>query len=233
MARTEVTLSQWAAVMGTRPNDCEYGCDDAHPVSRVSWNEACEYADRLTNLENEVRQRQDQPPLSSCYVRERDTWAWPAANRKCTGYRLPTEAEWEYFADIDAKTLYFFGDDPKLMCDFGNVFDETAKGAGILNAKTSVETPFYDCVDGYAYLAPVGSFAFNRWGLFDGQGNVGEQVWDREAQGGDSRVLRGSDFNDPIMTHRASDRRVIAPSDRRVDVGFRVVRSAVGQVSQG
>ena len=251
VARTEVTLSQWEAVMGTRPNDCKYGCADAHPVTQVSWNKTCEYAEQLTNLENEVRAKHGEPALSPCYVREGDTWAWPEANHGCTGYRLPTEAEWEYFAWADAKTLYFFGDDPKDMCKYGNGLDEAAQRAGIFHSPRGEPPSYYPCEDGHAYLARVGSFAPNRWNLHDIHGNVAEQLWDTEAKRRSipadpllrlltdplrpqtAKILRGSDFNDTVMTDRAADRRDREPSEQHVDVGFRVVRSAFGPEPHG
>ncbi|MBK8257847.1 MAG: SUMF1/EgtB/PvdO family nonheme iron enzyme [Polyangiaceae bacterium] len=52
ICQTEVTLGQWEAVMGTRPNDCKYGCDNDHPVHNVSWEDAVRYLNRLTDREN-------------------------------------------------------------------------------------------------------------------------------------------------------------------------------------
>lgn len=253
VARTEVTLSQWEAVMGTRPNDCNYGCDDDHPVSQVSWNETCEYVQRLTELENEVRKRHGQPELSPCYVREGDTWTWPSANHGCTGYRLPTEAEWEYFAWADVKTLYFFGDDPKDMCDHGNGLDDAARRAGVFHSPRGQPPSYYPCDDGHAYIARVGTFAPNRWNLYDVHGNVAEQLWDKEDKRRSipddadpllrllanplrpqtARILRGSDFNDILMTVHGTDRRVREPWEQHVDVGFRVVRSTFGPEPHG
>ena len=53
----EVTVKQWKTVMGSSPSDCEYGCADEHPISGVSWNDACHFMIALTRRENEALRR--------------------------------------------------------------------------------------------------------------------------------------------------------------------------------
>ncbi|MCB9705464.1 MAG: formylglycine-generating enzyme family protein [Myxococcales bacterium] len=179
VARTEVTLGQWEAVMGTRPSDCDFGCEDQHPVQEVSWDDACAYANTLTERENELLAARGEPALTLCYVATGATWAWPEERSDCTGYRLPTEVEWEYFARADTTTAYWFGDDPKDMCDYGNGLDESAVKMHPTWDKPERFGPAFPCDDGHPELALVGSFTPNPWGLHDIHGNVWEWVWGR------------------------------------------------------
>jgi formylglycine-generating enzyme required for sulfatase activity len=128
-----------------------------------------------------------------------DANAYVAWLAKQTGksYRLLTEAQWEYAARAGTTTRYFFGDEEKVFCRYGNGADQTAK------------SKILPCSDGYAYTAPVGSFLPNGFGLYDMHGNAWqwlEDCWHENYQGAPSggsawisgdcsrRVVRGGSW---------------------------------------
>ncbi len=118
------------------------------------------------------------------------------------GYRLPTEAEWEY------------------ACRAGT----TAPTYGAL------EDVAWTSLDDLQGPQPVGQKKANPWGLHDMLGNVWEWCWDYAdpARYGDYRTLRGGGWADEPWSVRASVRRGSAPDAVLEDVGLRVARGPVG-----
>ena len=132
-------------------------------------------------------------------------------------YRLPSEAEWEYAARAGSVTSYSWGDDigqNQANCDTG-------------------------CEDSHTYIAPVGSFQPNAFGLYDMHGNVWEWVQDCwndnyegapadarawEDQGCETRVLRGGSWHFEPAFLRSANRGWFNPSGRFDGHGFRVAQ---------
>ena len=209
LAATEVTQAQYLTVMGSNPAQ-ETECGASCPVENVSWIDAVTYANEISELEG----------LKRCYQIEGETVAWEAG-LGCEGYRLPTEAEWEYAARAGTTDRYAGTDNPKEVCRYANVSQR-----------------FFECEDGYLNLAPVEEFEPNGYGLFDMTGNVYEWVWDwyddypRQAAqdptgpvNGRYRVIRGGSFDVIPQDSRVADRIYGGPSFRNPSVGFRVARS--------
>lgn len=146
-------------------------------------------------------------------------------------FRLPSEAEWEYFAKAGSGSDYFFGSDRSLLCQYANGADQRA-----LQDYPSFSVN--ECDDGFVRTAPVGSFKPNPWGLFDVTGNVWEWVedcWQPDydpnledarpviAEGCDRRAYRGGAYGDIPGFLRISLRNRGGANERRDDIGFRLV----------
>ncbi|MDR1955468.1 MAG: SUMF1/EgtB/PvdO family nonheme iron enzyme [Treponema sp.] len=195
MGKYEVTQKEWVAVMGSNPSKWK---GDNLPVEQVSWYDAIDYCNRRSQREG----------LTPAYTRSGDTVTW---NRGANGYRLPTEAEWEY------------------ACRAGTT--------GPFNTGNNITTNQANMVGGAGSTKNVGSFAPNAWGLYDMHGNVYEWCWDwfgtytsgaqtdpAGAASGSSRVLRGGCWFYSAGYLRSANRYNITPSDRYSGYGFRLVR---------
>jgi formylglycine-generating enzyme required for sulfatase activity len=105
----------------------------------------------------------------------KDTKAYIAWLNKVTGktYRLPTDAEWEYAARANRESSLPWGSDKKGACSHENIADLT-----IVVGKSMIpwQRDVFNCKDGYEFVAPVGKFKANAFGLHDMMGNVQEWV---------------------------------------------------------
>ncbi|WP_442915111.1 formylglycine-generating enzyme family protein [Leifsonia sp. Root60] len=184
IGRTAVTAAEWAAVARPVPR-----VDDPVPQHPVTWFEAVNWCNGAS----------DAAGLRRAYVVDGGRVSWDGS---ADGFRLPTEAEWEFAARAGSTG-------PR----YGSL-DEIA----------------WSSLDDIAGPQPVAGKAPNAFGLFDTIGNVWEWCWDYAdtARYGDYRSLRGGGWADREWSLRASVRRGSAPDAVLEDVGFRVARGVVG-----
>jgi formylglycine-generating enzyme required for sulfatase activity len=199
MGETPVTQALWAAVMGANPSHFRSPLSGSMPVEQVSWGDSVEFANEVSRLSGS----------SPVYVGSGDDVRW---DQRAPGFRLPTEAEWEYAARAGQGFEYAGSDDVDLVA---------------WTFENSGDRPH-----------PVGSKAPNAWGLRDMSGNVWEWCWDRfgdyqrsnlvDPTGpsrGPDRVFRGGSwFNDPRIA-RVAYRFGDEPGSRDDFLGLRLVRT--------
>ena len=207
MDRYLVTQEQYQKVMGSNPSRWK---GDQNPVEQLRWSDAVRFCNRRSELEN----------LQPCYDLKTLNCDFDAP-----GYRLPTEAEWEFACRAGTTTAYFFGDTPAKIGDYA-WFDKNSGG----------------------HPRPVGQKRPNPWGLYDMAGNVWQWCNDfyqvdyyqasprqdpRGPKDGQNKVLRGSAWRFSADNARSGYRYNESPGYADVcfgyDIyGFRCVRKSPG-----
>ena len=193
IATTEVTRGLWESVV---PGGAPPGQGADLPVEGVSWLDAITFCNALSAAAGRA----------PAYYVDGAVVRW---SQEANGYRLPTEAEWEFAARAQQLGAFAGGD---------------AAGATAWFVATSNGSPHAGSL-----LAP------NRLGVYDMSGNVGEWVWDRygdypagevsdpEGAGvGETRVIRGGSYKDPERAVRVAYRKAALPDSRSLPVGVRL-----------
>jgi len=211
ISKFQVTQKEWYEIMGTtirQQRDMAdrslsiYGEGDNYPMYYVNWYEAVEYCNRRSIKEG----------LEPVY---RGSGNNIICDWNKNGYRLPTEAEWEYAAKGGTKeyiTTEYSG---------SNSVGAVAWYSGNSNNSTH----------------PVGTKTANNLGIYDMSGNVYEWCWDwygdytsssqtdpRGAASGAGRVIRGGSWYASAVLVRSACRGYVPPSGRSHEFGFRLVR---------
>jgi len=189
----------WAPDPTASLRDPAFAQTDDHPVVCVSWNDAQAYVAWLNTLVPDA------------------------------GYRLLTEAEWEYLARAGTTSAYPWGPNVDDGCAYMNGVDRT-----VLSKYPDWEAAA--CSDGALNTAPVGSYRPNAFGVHDMIGNVAEWVQDcssgpYDAPPADStapcerRTIRGGAWGSVGKWLRVADRFRYTPDDLDDSVGIRVARN--------
>ncbi|HKI18297.1 MAG TPA: SUMF1/EgtB/PvdO family nonheme iron enzyme, partial [Isosphaeraceae bacterium] len=206
LGKYEVTQAEYEAMMGDNPS--RFKGKPKNPVENVSWLDAVRFCNQLSEREG----------LKPFYGISGETVQVPDWNG--TGYRLPTEAEWEYACRAGTATRYSFGDDEASLGEF-------CWFVGNSGARTQ----------------EVGQKRANGIGLHDMHGNVWEWCWDwysadyykeppvddpRGPSQASGRVVRGGSWNGLPRNVRSAYRIRDAPGVRNIVLGFRVARVQSG-----
>jgi formylglycine-generating enzyme required for sulfatase activity len=222
MQATEVSFGQYdrffAETWHFRPEDYAWGRGDTLPVMGVSWYDAvlfCNWLSLKEGLEPCYTIDKLKPDTRNLAIMDVDKWT-VTCNWQANGYRLPTEAEWEYAARGGAQSSLYPGAGSYLV-------DSVAwysRNAEYRTRKMGTKRP-------------------NSLGLYDMTGNVAEWCWDWFAstynpadtqnptgpEGGRTRVVRGGSWMDEPNQLRVSYRSGRVPVERNMrHVGFRLVR---------
>jgi len=240
LGQTEVTQGQWKALSGGinpsyfQDTTCIDGCastesaNDSGPVEFLDWYAAVAFANARSAAEG----------LTSCYTLRGCTdatngWKYgynsgctgaTLSGLDCTGYRLPTESEWEYAARGGTTTATYLGNLSGVVNDCDT-------------AQANLDGIAWWCKDAGSRTQAVGGKTANSFGLYDMLGNVWE--WTGDWYGtypstvtdplgpstGSSRVLRGGSWYGNARYARAAFRNYGTP-DSRSNLGFRLSRTA-------
>jgi len=193
---TEVTQDLYEAVTGEYPS---HFSGNSRPVEMVNWHDAVAFCNRLSELEG----------IQAAYQISGESVTWDPAS---DGYRLPTEAEWEFAARGGVRHVY--------------------------SGSSRVELVAWYMSNSDRMTHVVGGKGANGYGLYDMSGNVWEWVWDKYGpyaadkevdpigpESGADRVQRGGSYANGAQSARVSNRGTGEPSTRGRSLGFRIARS--------
>ena len=219
MSKYELTQKEYEEITGNNPSNFS---GENLPVENISWLDAVAYCNA----------RSEKDGLTPVYTIHGQNVSW---DRSANGYRLPTEAEWEYACRAGTTTPFYMKNSPSAEdANYYGHYPYEIEDNYFSQGNLEVKPGEYRQT-----TVPVDSFSENPYGLYNMHGNVGEWVWDYYGDysadeqtnpsgpaSGTLRVYRGGGWNDFAKNMRSAYRATLEQNKGSFNLGIRLVLNA-------